>query len=212
MGGGFGGKESQSALFACMASVAARLLARPVKLRVDRDDDFLITGRRHCFWYEYDVGYDDAGRILGAAVTMVSRAGHSADLSAPVMTRALCHFDNAYWLPEVAMHGFCGKTNTQSNTAFRGFGGPQGAIAIEYILDGIARALGHDPLAVRRANFYGRGERNVTPYLQTGARQRDPRARSTNWRSAAATRRAAPPWPRSTPRAPCSSAGWRSRR
>ena len=167
MGGGFGGKESQSALFACMASVAARLLARPVKLRVDRDDDFLITGRRHCFWYEYDVGYDDAGRILGAAVTMVSRAGHSADLSAPVMTRALCHFDNAYWLPEVAMHGFCGKTNTQSNTAFRGFGGPQGAIAIEYILDGIARALGHDPLAVRRANFYGRGERNVTPYLQT---------------------------------------------
>ncbi|MHA7599797.1 xanthine dehydrogenase molybdopterin binding subunit [Alicycliphilus sp. T452] len=167
MGGGFGGKESQSALFACMASVAARHLARPVKLRVDRDDDFLITGRRHCFWYEYDVGHDDAGRILGAAVTMVSRAGHSADLSAPVMTRALCHFDNAYWLPEVAMHGFCGKTNTQSNTAFRGFGGPQGAIAIEYILDGIARALGHDPLAVRRANFYGRGERNVTPYLQT---------------------------------------------
>ncbi|WP_416401743.1 xanthine dehydrogenase molybdopterin binding subunit [Alicycliphilus denitrificans] len=167
MGGGFGGKESQSALFACMASVAAQRLARPVKLRVDRDDDFLITGRRHCFWYEYDVGYDDAGRILGAAVTMVSRAGHSADLSAPVMTRALCHFDNAYWLPEVAMHGFCGKTNTQSNTAFRGFGGPQGAIAIEYILDGIARALGHDPLAVRRANFYGRGERNVTPYLQT---------------------------------------------
>ncbi|MDE2414697.1 MAG: xanthine dehydrogenase molybdopterin binding subunit, partial [Comamonadaceae bacterium] len=167
MGGGFGGKESQSGLFACMASVAARLLGRPVKLRVDRDDDFLITGRRHCFWYEYDVGYEDAGRILGASVTMVSRAGHSADLSAPVMTRALCHFDNAYWLPEVAMHGYCGKTNTQSNTAFRGFGGPQGAIAIEYILDSIARSLGHDPLAVRRANFYGRGERNVTPYQQT---------------------------------------------
>jgi len=167
MGGGFGGKESQSALFACMASVAARRLGRPVKLRVDRDDDFLITGRRHCFWYEYDVGYDDAGRILGAAVTMVSRAGHSADLSAPVMTRALCHFDNAYWLPEVAMHGFCGKTNTQSNTAFRGFGGPQGAVAIEYILDSIARSLGQDALAVRRANFYGRGERNVTPYQQT---------------------------------------------
>ena len=167
MGGGFGGKESQSGLFACMASVAARLLQRPVKLRVDRDDDFMITGRRHCFWYEYDVGFDDAGRILGAAVTMVSRAGHSADLSAPVMTRALCHFDNAYWLPEVAMHGYCGKTNTQSNTAFRGFGGPQGAIAIEYILDGIARQLKQDPLAVRRANFYGLTERNVTPYQQT---------------------------------------------
>ncbi|MFT3776731.1 MAG: xanthine dehydrogenase molybdopterin binding subunit [Ottowia sp.] len=176
MGGGFGGKESQSALFACVAAVAARLLQRPVKLRLDRDDDFLITGRRHCFWYEYEVGYDDEGRVLGAAVTMVSRAGHSADLSAPVMTRALCHFDNAYWLPEVAMHGYCGRTNTQSNTAFRGFGGPQGAIAIEYILDGIARRLERDPLDVRRANFYGpspgrdsaspAGERNVTPYLQ----------------------------------------------
>ncbi|HRM93724.1 MAG TPA: xanthine dehydrogenase molybdopterin binding subunit, partial [Alicycliphilus sp.] len=166
MGGGFGGKESQSALFACMASVAAQQLQRPVKLRLDRDDDFMITGRRHCFWYEYDVGFDDAGRILGAAVTMVSRAGHSADLSAPVMTRALCHFDNAYWLPEVAMHGFCGKTNTQSNTAFRGFGGPQGAIAIEYILDSIARQLQQDPLAVRRANFYGTATHNITPYLQ----------------------------------------------
>jgi len=166
MGGGFGGKESQSAQFACIAAVAARLLNRPVKLRLDRDDDFLITGRRHGFWYEYDVGYDDAGRILGVTLQMVSHAGHSADLSAPVMTRAVCHFDNAYWLPEVAMHGYCGKTNTQSNTAFRGFGGPQGAIAIEYILDSIARRLGHDPLAVRRANFYGTHERNVTPYLQ----------------------------------------------
>ena len=169
MGGGFGGKESQSALFACVAAVAATRLKRPVKLRLDRDDDFMITGRRHCFWYEYDIGYDDAGRILGAQIQMVSRSGHSADLSAPVMTRALCHFDNAYWLPEVAMHGFCGKTNTQSNTAFRGFGGPQGAIAIEYILDSIARKLGQDPLAVRRANFYGLAERNVTPYRQTVA-------------------------------------------
>ena len=139
MGGGFGGKESQSAPFACIAAVAARQLNRPVKLRLDRDDDFLITGRRHCFWYEYEAGYDDAGRILGAEVTMVSRAGHSADLSGPVMTRALCHFDNAYWLPDVAMHGYSGKTNTQSNTAFRGFGGPQGAIAIENILDSVAR-------------------------------------------------------------------------
>ncbi|MGE0798983.1 MAG: xanthine dehydrogenase molybdopterin binding subunit [Lautropia sp.] len=167
MGGGFGGKESQSALFACVAAVAARRLNRPVKLRVDRDDDFLITGRRHCFWYEYDVGFDDEGRILGAEVTMVSRAGHSADLSGPVMTRALCHFDNAYWLPEVVMHGYSGRTNTQSNTAFRGFGGPQGAIAIEYLLDTIARRLGRDPLDVRRRNFYGRDRDNVTPYEQT---------------------------------------------
>ena len=176
MGGGFGGKESQSGLFACVAAVAANQLKRPVKLRVDRDDDFMITGRRHCFWYEYEVGYDNEGRVLGAEITMVSRAGHSADLSAPVMTRALCHFDNAYWLPDVAMHGYSGKTNTQSNTAFRGFGGPQGAIAIENILDTVARTLGRDPLDVRRVNFYAkdpsRGEadaspsRNVTPYGQ----------------------------------------------
>jgi xanthine dehydrogenase large subunit len=166
MGGGFGGKESQSALFACVAAIAARRLKRPVKLRLDRDDDFLITGRRHCFHYGYDVGFDDTGRVLGAEVTMVSRAGHSADLSGPVMTRALCHFDNAYWLPNVAIHGYSGKTNTQSNTAFRGFGGPQGAIAIENIIDSIARRLGKDPLDVRRANFYGIGENNVTPYMQ----------------------------------------------
>ena len=164
MGGGFGGKESQSGLFACVAAVAANQLRRPVKLRLDRDDDFMITGRRHCFWYDYEVGYDDEGRILGAEVTMVSRAGHSADLSGPVMTRALCHFDNAYWLPEVAMHGYSGKTHTQSNTAFRGFGGPQGAIAIENILDSVARELGRDPLDIRRINFYGTDERNVTPY------------------------------------------------
>ncbi len=166
MGGGFGGKESQSALFACVAAVAARKLGRPIKLRLDRDDDFMITGRRHCFWYEYDIGFDDAGRIVGAEVTMVSRAGHSADLSAPVMTRALCHFDNAYWLPNVRMQGFMGKTNTQSNTAFRGFGGPQGAIVMENIMDSIARQLDKDPLDVRRANFYGKTEHNVTPYGQ----------------------------------------------
>jgi len=173
MGGGFGGKESQSALFACVAAVAARKLGLPVKLRLDRDDDFLITGRRHCFHYEYEVGFDADGRVLGAELTMVSRAGFSADLSGPVMTRAICHFDNAYWLPDVAIHGYSGKTNTQSNTAFRGFGGPQGAIAIENIVDSIARKLGKDPLDVRRINFYGAsarpgapGECNVTPYGQ----------------------------------------------
>ena len=166
MGGGFGGKESQSALFACVAAIAAVRLNQPVKLRIDRDDDFLITGRRHCFHYEVDVGHDDDGRILGAEVTMVSRAGHSADLSGPVMTRALCHFDNAYWLPHVAMHGYSGKTNTQSNTAFRGFGGPQGAIAIEYVLDSVARRLGRDGVQVRRANYYGRETDNITPYGQ----------------------------------------------
>ncbi len=166
MGGGFGGKESQSGLFACVAAVAAVRNRRPVKLRVDRDDDFLITGRRHCFHHEVEVGFEANGRIMGAEVTMVSRAGHSADLSGPVMTRALCHFDNAYWLPHVAAHGYSAKTNTQSNTAFRGFGGPQGAFAIEYAIDSIARFLKLDPLEVRRTNFYGRELRNVTPYGQ----------------------------------------------
>ena len=166
MGGGFGGKESQSALFACVAALAAAQLQRPVKLRPDRDDDMLITGRRHGFDYTWDVGFDAAGRILGVRVDMVANAGHSADLSPPVMTRALCHFDNAYWLPAVAMHGYCARTNTQSNTAFRGFGGPQGALAIEVILDSVARQLAADPLAVRRANFYGTTQHNVTPYGQ----------------------------------------------
>jgi len=167
MGGGFGGKESQSGLFACVAAVAARRLGRPVKLRPDRDDDFLITGRRHCFDYDYEVGFDDQGRVLGLALTMISRAGHSADLSGPVMTRAVCHVDNAYWLPDVSLHGYSARTNTQSNTAFRGFGGPQGAIVTEVILDSIARRLALDPLDVRRANYYGRDERNTTPYGQT---------------------------------------------
>ncbi|MBL0148523.1 MAG: xanthine dehydrogenase molybdopterin binding subunit [Ideonella sp.] len=166
MGGGFGGKESQSALFACVAALAAAKLGQAVKLRPDRDDDMLVTGRRHGFEFDWDVGHDDAGRILGVEVTLLANAGHSADLSTPVMTRALCHFDNTYWLSDVDMHGYCAATNTQSNTAFRGFGGPQGAFAIEMILDGIARRLGLDPLDVRRANFYGCSSNNVTPYGQ----------------------------------------------
>ena len=166
MGGGFGGKESQSALFACVASLAAFQLGRAVKLRLDRDDDMMITGKRHDFHYEYEAGFDDDGRILAAKVEMVSRAGFSADLSGPVATRALCHFDNAYYLSDVDIRSLAGKTNTQSNTAFRGFGGPQGAIAIEYIIDSIARTLGRDPLDVRKLNFYGIGERDTTPYGQ----------------------------------------------
>ena len=166
MGGGFGGKESQSAVFAALASVAAARLGRPVKLRVDRDDDFLITGRRHGFEFDWTVGFDDEGRILGVEADLLANAGCTADLSAPVMTRALCHFDNAYWLPHVALHGYCAKTHTQSNTAFRGFGGPQGAFAIERLLDDVARTLGRDPVAVRRVNFYAGAGRNVTPYGQ----------------------------------------------
>jgi xanthine dehydrogenase large subunit len=166
MGGGFGGKESQSALWAASAAIAAVKTGRPVKLRADRDDDMLVTGKRHCFHYEYEVGYDDSGKIIAARVDMVSRAGFSADLSGPVATRAVCHFDNTYFLSDVDIRAACGKTNTQSNTAFRGFGGPQGAIAIEYIIDEIARNLGKDAYDVRRLNFYGKDSDNVTPYGQ----------------------------------------------
>ncbi|MES2069639.1 MAG: xanthine dehydrogenase molybdopterin binding subunit [Pseudomonadota bacterium] len=169
MGGGFGGKESQSGLWAAVASMCALHLKRPVKLRADRDDDMMVTGKRHEFHYEYEVGYDEQGLILGARVEMVSRAGFSADLSGPVATRAVCHFDNTYYLSDVEIKAMCGKTNTQSNTAFRGFGGPQGAIAIEYIVDEIARNLGKDALDVRKLNFYGRNDaegRNVTQYGQ----------------------------------------------
>jgi xanthine dehydrogenase large subunit len=166
MGGGFGGKESQSALFACVAAVAAQRTGKPVKLRLDRDDDFLITGRRHGFWFEVEAGFDAQGRILGVEATLVSNAGHSADLSGPVLTRALCHFDNAYWLPNVLLHGFAAKTNTQSNTAFRGFGGPQGALAVELLMERVARHLGLEPLDVRRANFYAPDGSQTTPYGQ----------------------------------------------
>ena len=174
MGGGFGGKESQSALFACVASLCAYHLKRPVKLRLDRDDDFMMTGKRHCFYHDFDVGYDEAGRILAATIDMTSRAGFSTDLSPPVATRAVCHFDNAYYLSDVEISALCAKTNTQSNTAFRGFGGPQGAIAIEYIIDNIARDLGKDPLEIRQLNYYasqseqaeGNDPRDTTPYGQ----------------------------------------------
>jgi len=166
MGGGFGGKESQSALFACIASLAAQILQKPVKIRADRDDDFMITGKRHDAVYAYEVGFDDEGRLLGAQVEMALRAGYSADLSGAVATRALCHFDNAYYLSDVAITSLACRTNTQSNTAFRGFGGPQGALIMEVMLDDIARHLSHDPLDVRRVNFYGIDERNLTPYGQ----------------------------------------------
>jgi xanthine dehydrogenase large subunit len=167
MGGGFGGKESQSGLIACAASVAAARLGRPVKLRLDRDDDFLITGRRHGFEFDYEVGFDDDGRIQAIVIDMIANAGHSTDLSKAVLTRALCHADNAYFLPQAILTGYLARTDTQSNTAFRGFGGPQGALVTEIVLDSISRRLGRDALEIRRANFYGHGERDATPYGQT---------------------------------------------
>lgn len=166
MGGGFGGKESQSAQFVCIAAMCANTLNLPVKMRLDRDDDMMITGKRHAFTYQYEVGYDDTGMIRAARIEMIAQAGHSTDLSPPVAARAACHFDNAYYLSDVDIKVCCARTHTQSNTAFRGFGGPQGAIAIEYIIDNIARDLNLDSLQVRKTNFYGIDSRNITPYDQ----------------------------------------------
>ena len=164
LGGGFGGKETQAGHLAVWAAVAAHKLGRPVKLRLDRDDDFMVTGKRHPFAYEYEVGYGDDGRIQGLKLQMAANCGFSADLSGPVADRAVFHSDNAYFLEDVEIASYRCKTNTQSHTAFRGFGGPQGVIAIEAILGDIARALGRDALDVRLANLYGTTDRNVTHY------------------------------------------------
>jgi xanthine dehydrogenase large subunit len=164
MGGGFGGKETQAALIASVAALLAWRSGRPVKLRLDRDDDMMLTGKRHDFVAAYDVGFDGAGRISGLELMLASRCGMSPDLSGAVNDRAMLHADNGYYLPNVAITSHRCKTHTVSNTAFRGFGGPQGMMAIEYVIDEIARALGRDPLEVRKANLYGIGERNVTPY------------------------------------------------
>lgn len=154
MGGGFGGKETQAGNLGVWASLAAKKLNAPVKMRLDRDEDFLITGKRHPFYYEYTVGFTDEGQLSGLELTMASNCGFSADLSGPVADRAVFHVDNAYFLEDVNITSLRCKTNTQSHTAFRGFGGPQGMIVIEHIMGEIARSLGLDPLAVRRINFY----------------------------------------------------------
>ena len=167
MGGGFGGKETQPALIAAAAAVLAHKAGRPVKLRLDRDTDMLMTGKRHDFLADYTVGFDETGRILALTVMLASRCGYSADLSGPVNDRAMMHVDNAYFLENVDIVSHRCKTHTVSNTAFRGFGGPQGMVVIEQIVDSIARALGMDPLEVRRRNFYGIDDRNVTHYGQT---------------------------------------------
>ena len=166
MGGAFGGKESQAATIACMAALMTVKTGRPCKLRLDRDVDMIMTGKRHDFVVDYDVGFDDTGRIRGIDFTFASRCGISADLSGPVNDRTMFHCDNAYFLENVSIVSHRCKTNTVSNTAFRGFGGPQGMAAIEYVIDDIARTLGLDPLDVRRRNFYGIGERDVTQYGQ----------------------------------------------
>lgn len=166
MGGGFGGKESGSVLFACNAALLAQKTGRPVKLRVDRDDDMIMTGKRHDFETGFEVGFDDAGCIRGIVMNVASRCGYSADLSAGVNDRAVLTSDNTYYLENVSIDSYRCKTNTVSATAFRGFGGPQGALGIEQVIDDIAFSLGKDPLAVRKVNFYGICERNITHYGQ----------------------------------------------
>ena len=167
MGGGFGGKETQAGHIAVWAAVAAHKLKRPIKLRLDRDDDFLITGKRHPFAYDYTVGFDDTGRITGLNMVMLVNCGFSADLSGPVADRAIFHLDNAYFLQDVHITSYRLKTNTQSHTAFRGFGGPQGMVVTESIMGDIARILGLDALDVRKRNLYGTTDRNVTHYQMT---------------------------------------------
>jgi xanthine dehydrogenase large subunit len=166
MGGGFGGKETQATQWAVIAALAARVTGRPCKCRLDRDADMAMTGKRHDFLAAYQVGYDQDGRILGIDLELDARCGCSADVSLGVVDRAMFHSDNAYFLPVNRIHSRRIKTNTVSNTAFRGFGGPQGMVAIERVIDAIAWDLGRDPLDIRKANLYAAG-RDQTPYGQT---------------------------------------------
>ncbi|RYH06857.1 xanthine dehydrogenase molybdopterin binding subunit [Tropicimonas sp. IMCC6043] len=158
MGGGFGGKESQGNALACACAVAAQATGRPCKMRYDRDDDMVITGKRHDFRIDYRAGVDDEGQILGVDFVQYCRCGWSQDLSLPVADRAMLHADNAYFLPAVRITSHRLRTNTQSATAFRGFGGPQGMLGIERVLDHIAHAVEREPLEVRRRNFYAEAD------------------------------------------------------
>lgn len=167
MGGGFGGKETQANLFACVAALAARKLKRPVKLRPDREDDMVITGKRHDFVVDYEIGFDDNGRIHAVDAVYAARCGWNADLSGPVTDRALFHMDNCYFYPAVRARSEPLRTHTVSNTAFRGFGGPQGMVGAERFIEEVAYATGLDPLEVRKRNLYGGEGREVTPYHQT---------------------------------------------
>ena len=167
MGGGFGGKETQAAAFAVAAALLARATGHPVKLRADRDDDMIGTGKRHDFQFDYEVGFHPDGRIEALDLTMASRCGLSADLSGGINDRAVSHCDNGYFLPNLRILSHRCKTHMVSATAFRGFGGPQGMFATESIIAAIARRLGIDPLEVRKRNLYGEAPRNVTHYGAT---------------------------------------------
>ncbi|MBB4003300.1 xanthine dehydrogenase molybdopterin binding subunit [Aurantimonas endophytica] len=164
MGGGFGGKESQPALFAAVTALAAVKTGRPAKCRLDRDDDMVMTGKRHEVRIDYDIGFDPDGGIVAADMRHLVRCGYSKDLSGAIADRAMFHADNAYRLPAARIHSRRLKTHTVSNTAFRGFGGPQGMVGIERAMDRVAFATGLDPLDVRRRNFYPADGSGVTPY------------------------------------------------
>jgi len=167
MGGGFGGKETQGAWFAAMAALVATTTGRPAKMRLDRDDDMVMTGKRHDFVVDYKAGFDDDGRLAGVEYTFASRCGRSADLSAAINDRTIFHADNTYFMENIRIVSHRCKTHTVSNTAFRGFGGPQGMVAAERLMDEIAHKIGKDPLEVRKINLYGKTDRNVTPYQMT---------------------------------------------
>ena len=167
MGGGFGGKETNANQWACIAALLAQKTSRPVKLRLARVDDFIVTGKRHPFKSRYKVGFDNNGVLTGIEMELSASCGMSADLSDAIVDRAMFHSDNAYFLPHAKIVGHRVKTNTVSNTAFRGFGGPQGMVAIEHIIDDIARDVKKDPLFVRKINFYNKEKkRDITHYGQ----------------------------------------------
>ncbi|QGY29244.1 xanthine dehydrogenase molybdopterin binding subunit [Pantoea cypripedii] len=166
MGGGFGGKETQAAGVACLCAIAASQTRRPAKMRLARRDDMRITGKRHPFYVRYDVGFDDVGRFCGVRIDLAGNCGYSLDLSGSIVDRAMFHADNAYYLGDALITGYRCRTNIASNTAYRGFGGPQGMVAIEQIMDHIARELQLDPLELRKRNYYGKQDRNVTHYHQ----------------------------------------------
>ena len=167
IGGGFGGKETQGNHVACWAALLCRASARPVKIRLARDDDMIMTGKRHRFLSRYEVGFDDDGRLLAAKFELNSDAGGATDLSHAIMERAMLHSDSAYFVPHMSVTSRVWRTNLPSNTAFRGFGGPQGMALMEMAVDRVARALRKDPAEVRRLNFYGTTENNITHYGQT---------------------------------------------
>ena len=166
MGGGFGGKETQGAAWACIAALFAHRLGVSITCRLSRRDDMVMTGKRHNFINDYDVGFDDDGRIQGIQYVLAGQCGYSPDLSDAIVDRAMFHCDNAYYLPNVHIEGLRCKTHTVSNTAFRGFGGPQGMIAMETVIDEIAFHRGKDPLEIRKLNLYNTSDRNITPYHQ----------------------------------------------